>query len=238
MTRKPEQGGLSGSCRGMQELLLRDLDAELNAGERERLADHLAACASCAAEKAALERSLALLARRQAPVPDAAYWTSLQREVRRALGEAQEKRARRWLGQPRAWAPYAAAALAALILALGWWARRPAPLNTEGAMPLASLEAAAQRDLHDLEGSLGEFDALALAQMPGDSLARLLAELAPSTGEVAALFLPESASGEDIAWGEAADEALAENMAVEELIGLLTGSELEALSSRLTNMAG
>lgn len=110
------------------------LDGDLEAAERDGLADHLAACAGCAATLAELA-AVRDRARALPPLePPAALWAAIEARLGAPvvdLGAERAKRARRWSFST----PQLAAAAAALVVvsAVGAWL-----LGRNAAIPVAT----------------------------------------------------------------------------------------------------
>ena len=112
------------------------LDGELTPEREAGVRAHVAGCAACRAELAALERVDPWLARVAAPAPSARLSDALHARI---AAEAVAPR-RRWLARPAALAAWAAAAALALYFGVG---RQRTPLAPEGAQgegPLAEAE--------------------------------------------------------------------------------------------------
>jgi anti-sigma factor RsiW len=118
------------SCDRFVEDLSAWIDGELPAGRAAEVAAHVAACAACGAQVAALRRAddaLRAIPLRELP-PDA-----LTKVLRRsARGRAPASR-RRWLG----WAGAAAGASAAAAALVAWFLVRPGPIDSASPEDLA-----------------------------------------------------------------------------------------------------
>jgi anti-sigma factor RsiW len=109
------------NCADVRELLVETLSGTTPPGLRRAADAHLASCAGCRAEAAAIEETARLLRR----VPDAClrdeHWATFMARLDARLAHERRRhwnRMRRWLRQPRrAWT--AAGATAALAVALG-----------------------------------------------------------------------------------------------------------------------
>ncbi|MCK7482752.1 MAG: sigma-70 family RNA polymerase sigma factor [Candidatus Moduliflexus flocculans] len=93
LQREPRSGGRMTACRDVEPLLLDRAAGDLAADATARLEEHLAGCAACRAEAAALDRTLTLV---RLPPPDAAEraaMTGLADSVRLAQQASAHRRA-------------------------------------------------------------------------------------------------------------------------------------------------
>lgn len=108
-------------CGAARALLAESLAGELDAARRDELAVHTARCAGCAAERASLEATLALLAENRPPVPPRTDpWARLEPALD-AVDAERVARAARWSLRWPVLVSLAAAAIVLLSVALGVW---------------------------------------------------------------------------------------------------------------------
>lgn len=109
-------------CREARDLLLEARTGTTSPDVRRRLAEHLAACAGCRAEAAALEEVTAPLRAVPEPRLPEGYWAAFMAALDRRLAADRQRlwvRLGRWLRNPiHAWS--AAVATAALVVVLGF----------------------------------------------------------------------------------------------------------------------
>jgi anti-sigma factor RsiW len=136
-------------------------DGALDAEARRRVEEHLAGCAACRAERARIERALALLARLPpAPEPSPTFEQRFLARLARERSEGGLRRRLRW----RLLVPLAAGAAAAVAVGVGLRERRQEELLAAHLDLLESYEAVASigdvadgdeavvAHLHQLEG--------------------------------------------------------------------------------------
>ena len=147
------EGMNTDACARIVPLLPALLDGGISAGEIREVESHLAVCPSCAAERAAIARTLRIVAGRSRPEPDPAFFDAMRRNLRGKLVAAPAPRR-----LPRALWQGGLAAAAVLVFMLVWqpWALRQPDL-------LIQLESAGRESLQQLgespEAFLDEADA-------------------------------------------------------------------------------
>jgi anti-sigma-K factor RskA len=123
------------TCQQVQKLLPDYSVGRLGPRRQEALARHLATCATCAQEWAAMQGSLALLERLDRAEPPAGLWAQIEARLTperpRPFWRAWPQR---WLGQPWRRAPALAAALAVVAVAVVLFLR-PSPPAAPPARP-------------------------------------------------------------------------------------------------------
>jgi anti-sigma factor RsiW len=110
----------SWRCRFYRSLLVDYADGGLDPRRRQRVEKHLARCAGCTADVAALQQIPALLQTSTVPDPGEEFWGRQQQSIRRAVRMAspREERSPGWLHdalQQRRWR-YAVALAASIVV--------------------------------------------------------------------------------------------------------------------------
>lgn len=161
--------GRMNDCGRIAALLPGLLDGDLD-GDAKRTAEaHLRGCATCAAERDALARTLTLVAERPRSEPGEAFFASMRREVGRQLAEPAPSRSRPLVLRPAWQSGFAAAAM--LVALLIW-----RPWQGDGGDYLARLESAGRQSLEQL-GTSSVVPASLLMEEAPEQLSEMIDEL-------------------------------------------------------------
>lgn len=225
------------SCRRVRAILVDYLEDQLPADEQGRISAHLQSCKRCAAERAALKKTLVLLSRREVPEPDERFWMEMKRRVRQELGEERTPRRQPAPVPVRTWAPAVAVAAAVVFLFL-WWAHLPTPPAPGPDRMLSRVELEGRQSLLALGQNSDLSETLAMSGSPKDSLTSLLAAASrPSEILEQALIGSRMRQQPDL-WGTVIEEEISSHQPVEELLQELSEAQLRTLSARLSRLTG